>query len=63
MIIVFANYFMSKIMVFKKDDCVDYSVTKNEDTDMAVSAASGSDVIGDGPSEPAPANGDEEHAG
>ena len=50
-IIVFANYFMSKIMVFRKDDCVDLSKEKDgpDKTEQEALAVSG--------------NGDEEHAG
>ncbi|MCR4671500.1 MAG: GtrA family protein [Saccharofermentans sp.] len=51
-IIVFANYFMSKIMVFRKDDCVDLSKAKDDpaqEIEQEALAVSG--------------NGDEEHAG
>ena len=51
-IIVFANYFMSKIMVFRKADCVDLSQDKKEDTEEITEEAS-----------QASGNGDEEHAG
>ena len=60
-IIVFANYFMSKIMVFKKADCVDYSVTKNEDKEPIEGDPSGRSEEPGKADEPV--NGDEEHAG
>lgn len=51
-IIVFANYFMSKIMVFRKDDCVDLSQEKAEEIEEKTEEAP-----------KASGNGDEEHAG